>query len=177
MTFLYLKAVHIIFIVTWFAGLFYMTRLLIYITEAHAKPEPAKSILLQQLKLMATRLWYVITWPSAVITFLLGTSLLINQPAWLSQSFMHVKLALVFLLYLYHFSHHVLYKQLMRDEVRYSSQQLRVWNEVGTLFLFAIVFLIVLKSTLNMAWGVLALVALSMVLMIAIRLYKKFRKE
>src|SRR5687767_10146729 len=104
MTFLYLKAVHIIFIVTWFAGLFYMPRLLIYITEAHTKSEPAKSILTNQYKIMASRLWFGITWPSAIITLGLGTALLINQPGYLSQGFMHIKLTLVFFLYIYHFS-------------------------------------------------------------------------
>src|SRR5215204_1673016 len=104
MTFLYLKAVHIIFIVTWFAGLFYMPRIFIYIVEAHNKPEPEKSILLKQLKMMASRLWFAITWPSGIITLCIGTSLILNQPEWLQQGFMHIKLTLVFLLYLYHFS-------------------------------------------------------------------------
>src|SRR5688572_15138536 len=129
MTFLYLKAVHIIFIVAWFAGLFYMPRIFIYIVEAHGKPEPEKSVLLKQLKMMASRLWFAITWPSAIITLGVGTSLIINQPEWLQQGFMHIKLTLVFLLYLYHFSLHVILRQLERDVVKYSSQQLRFWNE------------------------------------------------
>ena len=103
MTFLYLKAVHIVFIVTWFAGLFYMPRLFVYIIESHDKPEPEKTILLKQLNMMASRLWYGITWPSAVVTLGMGTALIINQPEWLSQGFMHIKLTLVFWLYLYHF--------------------------------------------------------------------------
>src|SRR5688572_29510565 len=138
MTFLYLKAVHIIFIVTWFAGLFYMPRIFIYIVEAHHKPEPEKSILVKQLKMMASRLWFAITWPSAIITLGIGTSLILNQPEWLQQGFMHVKLTLVFLLYLYHFSLHIIFKQLRTDVVKYSSQQLRFWNEVATLFLISI---------------------------------------
>jgi len=103
MTFLYLKAVHIIFIVTWFAGLFYMPRLFVYIVEAHSKGEPEKSILLKQLNLMASRLWYGITWPSAIVTLLMGAALILNQPSWLEQGFMHIKLTLVFFLYAYHF--------------------------------------------------------------------------
>lgn len=174
---LYLKAVHIIFIVTWFAGLFYMPRLLIYLVESQAKQEPEKSILTKQLALMANRLWYIITWPSAIITFCLGASLLINQPEWLTYGFMHVKLGLVFLLYLYHGSLHIVFKQQQKDRFKYSSQQLRIWNEVGTLFLIAIVFLIVLKDTLSMLWGILGLVILMIVMVIAIRIYKKFRKN
>jgi putative membrane protein len=176
MTFLYLKAVHIIFIVTWFAGLFYMPRIFIYIVEAHSKTEPEKSILLKQLKMMASRLWFAITWPSAIITLGVGTSLILNQPEWLQQGFMHIKLTLVFFLYLYHFSIHVIFKQLTRDVVKYSSQQLRFWNEVATLFLISIVFIIVLKNALSMAWGMIGLITISILITVGIRVYKKFRK-
>jgi len=177
MTSLYLKAAHIVFIVTWFAGLFYIPRLFIYIVEAHAKGEPEKSILVKQLKLMTSRLWFIITWPSAIITAGLGASLLIDQPEWLSKGFMHVKLTLVALLYLYHISLHVIYRQLDKNIVKYTSQQLRIWNEVGTLFLISIVFLIVLKDALSMIWALLGLAGLSIVMMVAIKLYKKYRKE
>lgn len=173
----YLKAVHIIFVVTWFAGLFYMPRLFIYIIEANDKPEPGRSILQNQLKVMADRLWYIITWPSAVITFCMGAAMLINNPAWLSMGFMHVKLTLVFLLYLYHFSLQYILNQLKKDRVKYSSQQMRVWNEVGTLFLISIVFLIVLKNALSMVWGLLGLFGIMILLMLGIKLYKKLRND
>ena len=176
MTFLYLKAVHIIFIVTWFAGLFYMPRIFVYIVEAHEKAEPEKSILLKQLKMMASRLWYAITWPSAIITLGVGTSMIINQPEWLQQGFMHIKLTLVFLLYLYHFSLHSIFKQLKNDVVKFSSQQLRFWNEVATLFLISIVFLIVLKNALSMMWGLVGIITVSILITMGIRMYKKFRK-
>jgi protoporphyrinogen IX oxidase len=177
MTFLYLKAVHIIFIVTWFAGLFYMPRLFVYMVEAHAKPEPERTILLSQLKMMAARLWFGITWPSAVITLGMGTALIINQPEWLQQGFMHIKLTLVFLLYGYHFTLHRLYKQLKNDVVKFTSQQLRMWNEVATLFLISIVFIIVLKNALSMVWGVVGLLVVTILIMAGIKLYKKYRKQ
>src|SRR5689334_5102136 len=148
MTALYLKATHIIFVLTWFAGLFYMPRLFVYIIEANDKPEPERSILLKQLNMMASRLWYAITWPSAIITACLGASLLIHTPSWLQFGFMHVKLTLVFFLYLYHFSLQRIFKQLQQGVVKYTSQQMRFWNEVSTLFLISIVFIIVLKSAL-----------------------------
>ena len=176
MTALYLKAVHIIFVVTWFAGIFYIPRLFVYIIEAHNKPEPEKSILLRQLNLMASRLWYAITWPSAIITACMGTTLLITTPAWLQFSFMHIKLTLVFFLYLYHLSLHRIFKQLQRGVVTYTSQQMRFWNEVSTLFLIAIVFLIVLKDALSMVWGLLGLLGVVMLITIGIKLYKKYRK-
>jgi protoporphyrinogen IX oxidase len=176
MTFLYLKAIHIIFIVTWFAGIFYMPRLFIYMTEAHEKPEPERSILLKQFKVMASRLWFGITWPSAIITLAMGTSMLVNQPHWLQLGFMHVKLTLVFFLYVYHFSLHYLFNLLKRDIVKYSSQQLRIWNEVATLFLISIVFIIVLKSALSMVWGLIGLLAVMVLLVAGIKIYKKYRK-
>jgi putative membrane protein len=176
MTALYLKATHIVFVVTWFAGLFYMPRLFVYMIEAHAKPEPEKSILLKQLQKMSSGLWFGITWPSAIATLIMGTSLLVNTPSWLQYGFMHIKLALVFFLFLYHLSLHYIFRQLQHNIVRYSSQQMRIWNEVATLFLISIVFIIVLKNALSMAWGVLGLVVIAGFIMVGIRLYKKYRK-
>lgn len=177
MTSFYLKAIHIIFIVTWFAGLFYMPRLFVYIIEAHRKPDPERSILLKQLIMMATRLWFGITWPSAIVTLAMGITLLANQPAWLTMGFMRIKLTLVFFLYLYHISLHVLLKQLKNNIVKYSSQQMRVWNEVATLFLISIVFLIVLKDALSMLWGLAGLLVVTALIMLGIRTYRKFRKD
>jgi putative membrane protein len=177
MTFLYLKAVHIIFIVTWFAGMFYMPRLFVYIVEAHEKPEPEKSILLKQLLMMSSRLWFAITWPSAIITLIMGTLLIINQPSWLQQGFMHIKLTLVFFLYLYHYSLHVINRQLKNGVIKYTSQQLRIWNEVATLFLISIVFIIVLKNALSMVWGVVGLLLVTIAIMMGIRIYKKIRNN
>lgn len=176
MTSLYLKAVHIIFVVTWFAGLFYMPRLFVYIIESHARPEPEKSILLKQLNMMSSRLWFGITWPSAIITLGMGLSLLINEPGWLKMGFMHIKLTLVFLLYLYHFSLHILFRQLKNGIVKFSSQQLRLWNEVSTLFLISIVFIIVLKNALSMVWGLVGLLIVTFLILAGIKLYKKLRK-
>ena len=177
MTFLYLKAVHIVFVVTWFAGLFYFPRLLIHITESHYKPEPEKSVLLKQFYLMARRLWYGITWPSAVVTLCMGIAMLINQPEWLQQGFMHVKLTLVLLLYVYHLSLQYVLNRLEKGIVKFSSQQLRIWNEVATLFLIAIVFIIVLKNALSMVWGLVGLIIVALAILTGIKWYKKFRND
>jgi len=63
----YIKALHLIFVVTWFAGLFYIPRLFIYHLEALEKPSPEREILAKQFRLMTRRLWYIITWPSAIL--------------------------------------------------------------------------------------------------------------
>lgn len=177
MAFEYFKAIHIIFIVTWFAGLFYIPRLFVYIIETHDKPEPERSIILKQLLMMTRRLWFGITWPSAVLTLLLGISMLLKQPFWLKLPFMQIKLVLVLGLYAYHISLHVLFKQLQEGIVRYSSQQMRVWNEVATLFLISIVFLIVVKTALSIAWGLVGLALVTLAILIGIRAYRKLRKN
>lgn len=126
---------------------------------------------------MSSRLWFGITWPSAIITLGMGASLLITQPEWLSQGFMHLKLSLVFLLYLYHLSLHVIYKQLKNGQVKFSSTQMRLWNEVATIFLISIVFTIVLKNMLSVAWGLAGLLVVTLLIVAGIKIYKKYRDE
>lgn len=171
----YIKALHLIFVITWFAGLFYMPRLFIYHIEAAGKPEPEKGILTGQLKIMARRLWYIITWPSAVLAVLFAIWLLVLMPAWLQQGWMHLKLAFVLLLFLYHWRTHVIFLQLQRDEVRHTSKFMRIWNEGATLILFAVVFLVVLKNSLNWIYGLAGLLGLGVLLMLGIKAYKRYR--
>lgn len=177
MAFYYLKALHIIFIVTWFAGLFYIIRIFIYQTEANSKQEPDRSILSKEYERNAKRLWLGITWPSAVLTLILGFAVLYKVPAYLTEGFMHVKLGMVFLLYVYHGICHKIYVEQQRGVYKYTSQQLRVWNEVATIFLVGIVFIIVLKSTLSMLWGFGGLVVFTFALVLAIRIYKRIREK
>ena len=175
MGFEYVKALHIIFVVTWFAGLFYIVRLFIYQTEAIEKPEAERKILKPQLDLMASRLWYIITWPSAVLTLIFGTWVLTYRWGYMEMGFMHAKLGFVLLLYVYHGFSHVLFKELQAGKARWNSTKLRIWNEVSTILLFAIVFLIVLKNTLSMVCGIVGLIGLGVTLMLGIKLYKKYR--
>ena len=177
MDYLSIKALHIVFVITWFAGLFYIPRIFIYQTEALLKPEPEKSILQSQLSIMAKRLWYIITWPSAIITLLLAGILLYMQPQWIFLPFMQIKLVLVGLLYGYHFSLHSIFKLLQLGMVKYSSMQLRIWNEVSTIILISVVFLIVKKDQLNWISFVLGILALIVLLFCGIKLYKYIRKK
>jgi protoporphyrinogen IX oxidase len=171
----YIKALHIIFIVTWFSGLFYIVRLFVYSAEANVKPEPERTILLKQFGIMQKRLWYGITWPSAILTLIFGIWIGIlfgSLPAWLL-----VKLFFVLGLFIYHLSLHSIFKQQQEEDFRWTSQQLRTWNEVATLFLISIVMLAVVKELLSVVWGVVVLVAFTTVLLLAIKLYKKYRKN
>lgn len=177
MTYLYLKSLHIIFITTWFAGLFYIIRLFIYYKEAEEKPEIEKNILLKQYKLMIKRLWYIITWPSAILATGFAIWLLILQPAWLQTNWMLIKLGFVALLFAYHWTCQIMYNQIEKGYLKYSSFALRIWNEVATIILFACVFLVILKNSLGWIFGVIGIVSVSILLMLGIKLYKNIRNK
>lgn len=182
MMYSYIKALHIIFIVTWFAGMFYMPRLFIYNTEAAEKEPLVRDALREQFGIMMKRLWYGITWPSAVLTLILGLTVMITG-GWDRVLFQEpgrwllVKLVFVIFLYIYHFSLGAILKQQAKGIFRYSSQQLRIWNEVCTIFLVAIVILVVVKQALSWLWGLTGLVLFIVLLMSAIKVYKLIRTK
>lgn len=180
MAYLYVKALHIIFIVTWFAGLFYMPRLLIYNTEANLKPNDERRVLQEQFGIMMRRLWFGITWPSAILTLIFGLWVLLESNLYrvltdAAGRWLLIKLIFVFFLYLYHFSLQRLLRQQIRGVFRYTSMQLRLWNEVATIFLVAVVLLVVVRQNMSVVWGVLGLFFLVLLLMLAIRIYKVLR--
>ena len=174
----YLKSLHVIFIVTWFSGMFYIVRLFIYNTEAGEKQEIEKNILRNQFTIMIKRLWLGITWPSAMLTVVFGT-LVMYQTGYFAAvpSWLWIKLIFVCLLYAYHFSLHAIYKQQLQGTFKFSSQQLRIWNEVATIFLIAIVMLVVVKQSLSWVWGLTGLFLFIIVLMSAIKIYKLIRNK
>lgn len=176
MNLLYVKALHIIFVVCWFAGLFYIVRLFIYTSEASQKEEPAKSILTQQLITMQRKLWYIITWPSAIGTFIFGWWMIFSNMAYLTLPWMWLKLIFVGLLVLYHLQCHIIFKQQSSGVFKFSSFKLRLFNELATIFLVAIVFLVVVKSTGGFVWGMLGLFIFAGLLMGGVYIYKKQRK-
>lgn len=175
--YLYIKALHLIFVITWFAGLFYIPRLFVYHIEANLKPELEKSILLPQLQLMTRRLWYIITWPSAILASLFAFWLLYLMPFWLDQDWMLVKLGFVVLLYMYHYKCHLIFKELQQNVVKWSSNQMRLWNEGSTLILFAVIFLVVVRDAVNWIYGVVGIFLLSIILMLGFKMYKRMRSK
>lgn len=175
MNYLYIKALHIIFIVTWFSGMFYIVRLFIYNTEAQEKSDMERDILRGQFTIMIKRLWLGITFPSAILTLIFGSTLwylLGVTPEWLM-----LKLGFVLGLYAYFLTLNAIYKQQIKGIFRYTSQQLRIWNEVATIFLVAIVMLVVVKDNMSFVWGLLGLFLFVILLMSAIKLYKMVRKK
>jgi len=173
----YIKSLHLIFVITWFAGLFYIVRLFVYHIEANSKPSPEREILIKQYKLMSYRLWYIITWPSAVLATIFAVTLLVLLPEWLKQPWMHVKLTFVFLLFLYHLKCHSIFKQLQNDDVKYTTGFMRLWNEGATIILFAVVFLVILKSAINWIFGVVGIIVFSILLMLGYKFYKRIREK
>lgn len=176
----YIKSLHLIFVITWFAGLFYIVRLFVYQIEANDKPQPEKDILQKQYNLMSYRLWYIITWPSAILASFFAFWMLFFTEigkAWLQMPWMHVKLGFVLVLYLYHLKCHQIFKQLQKNKVNYSSNFMRLWNEVATIILFAVVFLVILKNAINWIYGVIGIVLFSVLIMLGFKFYKRLREK
>ncbi|RKR85029.1 putative membrane protein [Mucilaginibacter gracilis] len=173
--YLYIKAIHIIFVVCWMAGLFYMVRLFIYHTEAQQKSDIERDILSAQFHIMERKLMNIITTPAMFITLAAGITMMVLDPALMDAPWLKIKLCFVVGLVAYHFICIEKMKQMKRGVFTWSSIQLRLWNEVATLFLFAIVFLAVLKDGVGWIFGVLGLIVFAMILMSAVKIYKYYR--
>jgi protoporphyrinogen IX oxidase len=127
----YILAIHIIFVVCWMAGLFYMVRLFIYHTEAQGKPELDRKVLSDQFEIMERKLWYMITVPSMLFVLTAGITMLFLVPDWLQQPWMQIKLCFVLGLVVYHFICQNIMKQMANGVYKWTSTQLRIWNEVA----------------------------------------------
>ncbi|PWS29849.1 CopD family protein [Pedobacter paludis] len=173
----YFLAVHIVFVISWMAGLFYILSLFIYHTEANEKPEPEKSILIKQFVKMEATLWKIIATPAMIISVLAGASMLTLNSALLQMDWMLVKLGFVVGLLIYHFICQNLVKQLKNNQFKLSSFQLRLWRELATIFMIAIVFVVILKSAINWIYGLIGIMGIAMAIMVAVKLYKNYRKK
>lgn len=177
MAYLYLKSIHLIFVVSWMAGLFYIVRLFIYHTEAKDRPEAERNILQKQYELMESRLWNIITTPAMLLAVLAGLGMIYLNPDLLNQDWMLVKLAFVVGLLIYHFLCQRIMEQLKKGVFSWSSTKLRIWNEVATIFLVAIVFTVVLKSAIDWIYGLIGLILFSIIIMSAVKIYKYYRQR
>jgi putative membrane protein len=178
MDFLYLKAIHIVFVVSWFAALFYIVRLFIYATEAQTQEPLAREVLTTQLLLMQRKLWHIIGWPAMVGTTVFGLWMLLNNwNYYLGLPWMRLKLIAVFGLIVYHLYCQVILSRQQRGVFKNTSFQLRLLNELATIFLVAIVFLVVVQSSLGLMWGLVGLFVFALTLMTAVMIYRKARKK
>lgn len=172
-----LKAIHLIGMVAWFAGLFYIPRLFIYDVEASEHPPAVRDGLRDQLRVMQRRLWYIITWPAMIVTVVFGlwTMMQLISSSGGMASWLHIKLTMVVLLVLYHLQCGRIRRKLLAGTFTWSSKHLRMWNEVSTLLLVGMVFVAVKKNSLDAVWGMAGLVIMAVCLMIAIRVYRRIR--
>lgn len=143
---LILKALHIISMVVWMGVLLYMPRLFIYQTEANSKTEPDRSILINQHKTMAKKLWLKVGWPAAILTIFFGFGIM---SPYFSSVWFWVKMGFVVALIAYHHVIHFANKNLQKDKYTKSIAQLNTLNQGGIIFLISIVILAVLKDTLD----------------------------
>lgn len=176
MAYYWFKAFHIVGVVVWFAGLFYLVRLFIYHVEAEEASEPARSILKKQYEIMETRLLKIITTPGMLLTLAMAGGLLWQRPGVLHEGWMHAKLGFVVLLAAYHMYCAKLRKQLAAGECGWGAKQLRALNEAPTLLLVTIVMLVVFQNSFptNATTWLLAGLVLSFV--ITIQLYARKRR-
>ena len=177
MAYQWFKAFHIIGVVVWFAGLFYIVRLFVYHAEASLEPEPAKTILSNQYEIMEKRLYNIITTPGMAVTVVMAIGLLTTEPDVLKERWLHIKLAFVAVLLVYHFYCGRLMRRLAKGECNWSGQQFRALNEAPTILLVAIVLLAVFKNNLPTDITVWGIVAMVIVMAATIQLYAKKRKR
>ncbi|PKP27169.1 MAG: protoporphyrinogen IX oxidase [Bacteroidetes bacterium HGW-Bacteroidetes-2] len=172
----YIKSLHLIFVITWFAGLFYIVRLFVYQIEASKKPLPDKEIIGEQLKIMAKRLWYIISWPSMILALIFGVWVLALRLFFITDAWMQVKLVFVVFLIFYHIKCHIYFKQLQKGIIKHSSNYMRIFNEGATIVLFAVVFLVILKNSIDWIYGTIGIILFSVLIMLGIKLYKRIRE-
>ena len=172
----YLIALHIIFVVTWFAGLFYIVRLFVYHSEADLKSEPGRSILFTHFKIAEKRLWYGITWPSAIATYIFGIALVINIYGTNIPDWLYLKFCFVIGLTVYHLICGNFLKYYQKDIIQYSGMKMRMWNEIATVFLVAIVFIVVMKDLTNWLKGFAGLIIFSVLIFMAIKIVRTIRE-
>ena len=177
MTYDIIKSLHIIFVVSWFAGLFYIVRLFIYHIESTKYDTEKQKILQEQFCVMEKKLWWIITTPAMILTLFFGVWMLWLNPALLKMPWMHTKSLFVALLIIYHFICQKIMLDLNKQKFKWSSTALRIWNEVATLFLVIIVFLVVLKNNINWIYATLGFFGLSILLMLGIKWYKKVNSK
>ena len=166
MVLLILKTLHVISIIAWAGVLLYMPRLFIYQTEANSKTEPDRSILINQYKLMAKRLWIRVGWPSMALAVFFGLGIM---SPYFSSIWFWVKMGFVVALIGYHHMIHFANKNLQNDNYKKSIDQLKSLNLMGVVLLLSIIVLAVLKDTINNLLIVGGIAVLVLLVFIAVR--------
>jgi len=174
--YLWFKTLHIVGVVVWFAGLFYLVRLFIYHREAAELEPPIRAAFEAQYSLMERRLANIITTPGMVVAVAMAVGLLSVNPAWLHQGWMQAKLAFVAALLAYHAFCYRLMGQLQSGSCTWSGRQLRALNELPTLLLVVVVMLVVFKNQFPTGAATWFLVALVIAMAASIQFYARWRR-
>ena len=174
--YLWFKTLHIVGVVVWFAGLFYLVRLFIYHVEAEELEPELRVPFQQQYSLMEKRLANIITTPGMVVAVSMAICLLIAQPAWLQQGWMHAKLAFVAALVAYHAFCYRVMAQLQAGTFSWNGKQLRALNELPTLLLVIVVMLVVFKTQFPTSAATWFIVALVVFMAGSIQFYARWRR-
>lgn len=174
--YLWFKTLHIVGVVVWFAGLFYLVRLFIYHVEAQELAPELRDAFQGQYALMERRLANIITTPGMVVAVTMAVGLLLVQPSWLQQGWMHAKLGFVAALLAYHWFCYRLMGQLQKGECRWNGRQLRALNELPTLLLIIVVMLVVFKNQFPTGAATWFMVALVVFMAASIQFYARWRR-
>jgi putative membrane protein len=175
----FLKSLHIIFVVSWFAGLFYLPRLLVYHVEAQDKDAQAKEILSKQFEKMEKLLFNAIMIPAMFLTWITGLSMIYLTwwDSFGSHTWLHLKLSFVVGITIYHFVCRHLIRKFRASEFILTGGQLRLFNEIATILLVAVVFLVIAKNTFDMLMGMGGFIIFAIVIMAAVTIVKKIRSN
>lgn len=170
-----IKSIHLIFVVSYFAGLFYIVRLFIYHTETQDKEDVEQSVLRKQFRVMEQKLWNIITVPAGILVLVTGITMLFLNQTLLSQAWMHIKLTAILLLIGYHLWSWKTLKEIQADVYKMKSVKLRMMNEVATLLLFIIIFAVILKGGIitNWYWILISFVTVGVLIMLIVRLVNR----
>lgn len=181
MTYLIIKALHIIFMVSYFAGIFYLVRIFVYYKDTDTFSDPKKTILREQYVFMLRRLWNIITVPAGILMLLFGIILIVLNPGILKASWFHLKLAALVGLAVYHFWCWRKVKQiqsLQSEKIPIPNLRLRQANEIATFILFFIVITVILKySVISYWWQLLSgFIVIVFAIMVTVKLVNRRKK-
>lgn len=169
MAYLIIKALHVILMVSYFAGIFYLVRIFVYYKDTDAFEEPKKSVLRTQYVFMMKRLWRIIVVPGGSLMLLFGLTMITMNSGLLLTSWFQLKLAALVALAIYHYWCWRKVKQietLSGGDLRSGNVALRQSNEIATFILFFVVFTVILKYTLIEHWWQLLLGFVGVILLI-----------
>ena len=176
-----IKAIHIIFMVSYFAGIFYLVRLFVYYKDTDEFEENKKQVLREQYVFMARRLWNIITVPAGVIMLISGVVLVYLNFGLMKTPWFHLKLTFLVGLALYHYwcwKKVLQIKMLSGNILPIANIKLRQANEIATFLLFLIVFTVILKSMVISFWWqlIVGFIILVLLIMTTVKLVNKKKK-